>query len=61
MKKFKCKLKFKKQDCWIGFYWEKRRQRTFGLNTKRVCHLWICVLPMLPLHIQWKLKDEDQR
>lgn len=36
--RFEAKL----QDCWIGAYW-KREQYAL--------HIWICLLPMFPLHI----------
>ncbi len=58
----KVKQEFKKQDFWIGCYWEIRRKGTIGLSTERVYHLWICFLPMFPLHISWKnLNDIDKR
>ena len=37
-------FEFKPQDCWIGVYW-----RTNGLGWDA----WVCVVPMLPLHIAW--------
>jgi hypothetical protein len=50
----KLQLEWKKQDCWIGVYW-KRSVSTL--------HLWICVLPCLPLHLQWgsSLQDQQER
>lgn len=54
-------IEFKKRDCWIGFYWEKRIKRTVGLNIVRVRHLWICFIPMLPLHISWQVLEEDEQ
>jgi len=47
MKGFKIwhsKIEFKKEDCWVGIFW-------------RQDHLWICLLPMLPLHI-WRDRME---
>ena len=34
------RLEFKLEDCWVGAYW-------------RPGHLWVCVVPMLPLHFMW--------
>ena len=38
------KLEFKKQDCWIGLFWRK---------TKHINEVWICIIPMFPIHITW--------
>ena len=54
------KIEFKKQDCWVGFYWEKRRRTTTIQNDELVYHLWICLIPMLPLHITWKLIHDKE-
>lgn len=32
------KLEFKKQDAWIGAYWDKD-------------DIWICLIPCFPIHI----------
>lgn len=40
----KVRLEFKPQDCWIGAYW--------GRYATHI-HLWICILPMLPIHFWW--------
>ncbi len=42
-------FEFKPQDCWIGMYW-KKEYRSIGKNWYRF-NIWICLLPMLPLHI----------
>ncbi len=34
------RLEFKPQDFWLGAYWDKE-------------NLWICLLPMLPIHFRW--------
>lgn len=36
-------LECKPQDCWVGVYW-KRQASAF--------HVWICLLPTLPIHVQ---------
>ncbi len=37
------RLEFKLQDCWIGLYWKRDQDRL---------HVWLCVLPCVPLHIE---------
>ncbi len=32
------RLEFKKQDLWIGAYWDRD-------------NVWICLVPMFPIHI----------
>jgi hypothetical protein len=44
-------LEFKPQDLWIGAYW------------KRIGHcvdVWICLVPMLPIHVSWWWHDPLQ-
>lgn len=36
------RLEFKAADCWIGVYWTRQAE---------ILHIWICLLPMLPLHL----------
>jgi hypothetical protein len=45
-------LEFKPQDLWIGAYW--KRARWIGGT---LIHIWICVLPCLPIHIRWYRRD----
>ncbi len=42
--RFEVSLEFKVQDCWIGVYWAVRKA---GVD------VWICLLPMLPIHVRW--------
>lgn len=51
------RLEFKIQDCWIGVFWKKT---TFGRPNYSphemwfdTYDVWICVVPMLPIHISW--------
>lgn len=39
-----CRFEFKLQDMWVGWYWH---------NSTYQFDLWICFVPMLPLHIGW--------
>jgi len=51
------RLEFKPQDCWVGVYW--RRTPWGGMYLDRgwlqgcVTDVWICLVPMLPIHIRW--------
>lgn len=42
-KSISLRLEFKLADCWIGVYWSHQGQ---------TLHVWICLLPTLPIHIQ---------
>lgn len=53
------KFENQKRDFWVGFRWECRMKRTVGLNIEPVYHLWICLIPMLPLHITWKIIPKE--
>jgi hypothetical protein len=39
----KMQIEFKLADMWVGAFWQRRG------NT---LHIWICILPCLPLHLQ---------
>lgn len=38
------RLEFKPRDAWIGVFWKRARDG-------RYTDIWICLLPMLPLHL----------
>lgn len=44
------RFEFKPADCWIGLFWKCSRPSTFW-QAGRPFELWICLVPMLPLHI----------
>lgn len=44
------KLKFAPQDMWVGLFW--KWMVTGYENTFKRLDLYICILPMLPLHIR---------
>lgn len=46
----KWKIEFKPQDCWIGAYFKRK---------DAVQHVWICIVPMIPLHIWWRVRVEQ--
>ncbi len=39
-------LKFEPRDIWVGVYWKR------STILKRL-DFWICIVPMVPLHIRW--------
>lgn len=57
------RLEFKREDCWIGVFWRTRtldgtttglfraRDNMPFLDVERQRDIWICALPMLPLHL----------
>lgn len=47
--RLRVRLEFKAVDCWIGAFWKRHRFPSGARET----HLWICLLPMFPLHFHW--------
>ena len=54
-------LEFKPQDCWIGAFWKNDSYETYhrpGIDHPALpaigysFDLWICILPMLPIHYE---------
>jgi hypothetical protein len=41
-------IKFNPHDIWIGIYW--RRSTSLW---RQITDIYVCVLPMLPIHISW--------
>lgn len=54
------RLEFKPQDLWIGIFWKKavegRPDYSPSENWWHKYDLWICLVPMLPLHLTWRIK-----
>lgn len=46
----RARVEFKKEDCWIGFFWRVSSDICLGDTVD----LWICLLPMVPLRLTWK-------
>lgn len=45
------RFEFKPQDCWVGVFWKT----TYGWGEwNAYTDVWICLLPMLPIHISWR-------
>ena len=49
------RFKFKKEDFWIGIFWKKNA----WCNGESL-DIWICLLPMIPLHLQWTGKVDRE-
>lgn len=49
--KTRLKIEFNPRDLWIGAYFTAKDYR--GIRTH---HVYICVLPCLPIHVSWKRK-----
>lgn len=51
-KRWFCRIEFKAVDCWIGAFW-KRDIEDESLD------VWVCILPMLPIHFGWTAEWRD--
>lgn len=40
------RIEWKPQDCWVGVFW----QRTPFVGGAERLDVWVCLLPMLPIH-----------
>jgi hypothetical protein len=47
--KLSVRLEFKLEDFWIGVFWKRSQVAT---------HVWICLLPCLPIHLTISAKEE---
>ena len=46
-------IEFKPQDCWIGIYWTTKDVRAYSIVGGLVVaewHLWVCIIPCVPVH-----------
>jgi len=50
------KIKFVKEDCWIGIYWKKRYNIGYearnGVSELVVFKIYICLIPCFPIIIR---------
>lgn len=49
----KVQLEWKPQDLWVGAYWKVTPQYDGTVPNGEWVDLWICLLPMLPIHFDW--------
>lgn len=58
----RARFEFKAADCWVGAFW--KLERCPCAHTVCYCnwrHVWICVVPMLPLHVQWLVRIDRRQ
>ncbi len=55
----KIKLEFKLQDIWIGVFWKTRRIPVEQTAYYAYFDMWICLIPMFPIHISKMEKRYD--
>ncbi len=48
-------IMFEKKDCWIGVFW-----RHYADYKYASWHLWICLLPCLPIHVMWPVHRDSR-
>ena len=45
-------LEYKLADMWVGLFWQRK-----DTDVRRSLHIWLCVVPCLPLHLIIHLGD----
>ena len=45
-----CRIEWKVQDAWVGVFWKRDYPWTLDV--------WVCIVPMLPLHFGWQAQAE---
>ena len=53
------RLEFKPQDCWIGVYTRKTDLFPWRYRRRWQRDIWICILPMLPIHLWWTRTEHE--
>lgn len=48
----KAQFQFEPRDVWVGLFWRR---------TEIALHLYICILPLVPLHITIRKERNDRR
>jgi len=46
MRGLKITVEFKLADLWVGAFWKQ---------SEEILHIWICLLPCFPLHLQFEV------
>lgn len=55
----KARIEWKPEDLWIGTFWkvgyptEQYSRSTGRIYFLRRIDVWICIVPMLPIHLWW--------
>ena len=54
MTAFRWRFEWQPRDLWVGVYWERRPHACdFDTCWNNSLHVWVCLLPALPLHLSW--------
>jgi hypothetical protein len=54
----KVQFQFEPRDLWVGVFWRIKKRKGVG----EFLHLYICILPLIPLHITvlWKIENTPE-
>lgn len=55
-RRLRVRLEWKPQDLWIGVYWKRSDEQSRAILLYDV---WICILPMLPIHLTWHRENPE--
>ena len=47
-------LEWQPHDLWIGVFWRYERHPLQYLDGWTKTDVWVCIVPMLPIHIIWQ-------
>jgi hypothetical protein len=57
----RCRVEFVPRDLWVGLFWDRkvdwRLHPHFGVQQRPTLHVYLCLLPCLPLHLAWATGD----
>jgi len=48
------KIKFKKEDFWIGVYWETINIKTDVGEKSWIIDFYVCIIPCFPIHFRYE-------
>jgi hypothetical protein len=46
----RARVTFEPRDLWVGIYWDRDQSPA---NNRYELHLFICLIPTLPIHVWW--------
>jgi hypothetical protein len=50
--KFRVRIEFVKEDCWIGLFWKRHRFNSSPSGVDPTITFYVCIIPMLPIIIE---------